>query len=259
MADGAQRGGRSVVCRDRGPLGQRAVVTVALARTRRCARVASRTDRRPRVTRPVPAHPADRRGTRSDRTHARTVDTRAAHRGRDDGCQAPRHPPPCTPRACAKSSSSAPASTMQSETTLPPGPQRTHPATALLGFAGVGFAAVLVVVTPGGGIFFELFLTLFGLREIVKWFFRTYELRADDLVIREGIFTLAGADRSVQPCPASRHPPRPLRPDPRTLRTADRHRRLGRGVVSSCVCSARAPPRISGPGSWRRLERTASA
>ena len=78
---------------------------------------------------------------------------------------------------------------MQSETTLPPGPQRTHPATALLGFAGVGFAAVLVVVTPGGGIFFELFLTLFGLREIVKWFFRTYELRADDLVIREGIFT----------------------------------------------------------------------
>ena len=77
---------------------------------------------------------------------------------------------------------------MQSEA-LPPEPKRTHPATAILGLGSVGFAALTAVVIPGGGIVFELFLALFGLRQIVQWYFRTYELRADDLVIREGIIT----------------------------------------------------------------------
>ena len=42
---------------------------------------------------------------------------------------------------------------------------------------------------PGGGVVFELFLALFGLRQIAQWYFRTYELRSDDLVVREGIIT----------------------------------------------------------------------
>ena len=77
---------------------------------------------------------------------------------------------------------------MQSEP-LPREPKRTHPATAILGLGSVGFAALMTVATPGGGIVFELFLTLFGLRQIAQWYFRTYELRPADLVIREGIIT----------------------------------------------------------------------
>jgi putative membrane protein len=77
---------------------------------------------------------------------------------------------------------------MQSES-LSQEPKRTHPATVLLGLGSVGFAALMAVVIPGGGIVFELLLALFGLRQIAQWYFRTYELRADDLVIREGIIT----------------------------------------------------------------------
>ena len=77
---------------------------------------------------------------------------------------------------------------MQSEQ-LPNVPNRTHPATAILGLGSVGFAALLAVVIPGGGVVFELFLALFGLRQIAQWYFRTYELRSDDLVVREGIIT----------------------------------------------------------------------
>jgi putative membrane protein len=77
---------------------------------------------------------------------------------------------------------------MQSEP-LPREPKRTHPATAILGLGSVGFAALVAVATPGGGMVLELLLALFGLRQIAQWYFRTYELRPDDLVIREGIIT----------------------------------------------------------------------
>ena len=78
---------------------------------------------------------------------------------------------------------------MQSDPTLASGPRRTHPATALLGFGSVAFAVVLTFLTPGGNMFFELFLALVGLREIARWYFRTYDLRQDELVIAEGIVT----------------------------------------------------------------------
>jgi putative membrane protein len=78
---------------------------------------------------------------------------------------------------------------MRSEAAVTHGPQRTHPATALFGFASAGFAVLLAVALPGTGILFELILAAFGLREIAQWWFRTFELQADDLVVSGGVLT----------------------------------------------------------------------
>ena len=77
---------------------------------------------------------------------------------------------------------------MQSEP-LPREPKRTHPATAILGLGSVGFAALMAVVTPGRR--HRLRAVPRALRPAAdrEWYFRTYELRPDDLVIREGIIT----------------------------------------------------------------------
>ncbi|MCU0267543.1 MAG: PH domain-containing protein [Acidimicrobiales bacterium] len=85
----------------------------------------------------------------------------------------------------------------------PAGARRTSPLTAAFGFASLGFAVLSVLATAWieqqaglggtdegiGGLWFELALTVFGLNQIVKWWFRTYDVGTDQLVIDEGVLT----------------------------------------------------------------------
>ena len=61
------------------------------------------------------------------------------------------------------------------------------PFNVLLGLAGIVSARLLGLVLEGVGV--ELLLSVLGLREIVSWWFRTYEVRPDELLISEGVLT----------------------------------------------------------------------
>jgi putative membrane protein len=78
-------------------------------------------------------------------------------------------------------------STTPSDLPVPPGRHRTHPFNVALGIAGIVSGALLGIVLEGIGV--ELLLSVLGLREIVSWWFRTYEVRPDELLVSEGILT----------------------------------------------------------------------
>ena len=78
-------------------------------------------------------------------------------------------------------------STTPSELPVPPGRHRTHRLNVVLGVAGIVFGAFLGFVLEGIGL--ELVFSILGLREVVSWWFRTYEVRSDELLITEGILT----------------------------------------------------------------------
>jgi putative membrane protein len=67
------------------------------------------------------------------------------------------------------------------------GRRRTHPLTVVLGVGGVVLGLLFSFVL--GADLLGLVLGVFGALRFVGWFFRTYELRADDMVIAGGVFT----------------------------------------------------------------------
>jgi putative membrane protein len=73
---------------------------------------------------------------------------------------------------------------MQSEVELATRPRRTHPATVALGVFWLGVGALLALA--GGGLF-DLALQAFGVFTIAGWWFRTYEVKPDELVVRDGV------------------------------------------------------------------------
>jgi putative membrane protein len=75
-----------------------------------------------------------------------------------------------------------------SEPSEPPGPQRLHPLTILFGLAGAAVGFALESLSTG----FDPLATLigaFGALRVVGWFVHTYELRADEIVVVQGVFT----------------------------------------------------------------------
>ena len=78
-------------------------------------------------------------------------------------------------------------STTPSELPVPPGVHRTHPFNVALGAAGIAFGAFLGFVLEGVGL--QLFLSILGAREVASWWFRTYDVRPDEILISEGILT----------------------------------------------------------------------
>ena len=73
---------------------------------------------------------------------------------------------------------------MQSDVAFATGPRRTHPATVALGVFWLGVGALLALA--GGGLF-DLALQALGVFTIVGWWFRTYEVKPDELVVRDGV------------------------------------------------------------------------
>jgi putative membrane protein len=67
------------------------------------------------------------------------------------------------------------------------GRQRTHPLTVVLGLGGVAIGAVLGLFLGAGVV--GLLVGFGGALRFVGWFFRTYELRTDDMVIAAGVLT----------------------------------------------------------------------
>ena len=67
------------------------------------------------------------------------------------------------------------------------GRRRTHPLTVVLGLGGVAIGAVLGLFL--GADLVGFLVGLGGALRFVVWFFRTYELRADDMVISAGVLT----------------------------------------------------------------------
>ncbi len=74
------------------------------------------------------------------------------------------------------------------QSTTRAGRQRTHPLTVLFGLGGVGFGLALGTALEGADVL-ALVVGLGGALRLVGWFFRTYELRDDDMVISGGVFT----------------------------------------------------------------------
>jgi putative membrane protein len=77
--------------------------------------------------------------------------------------------------------------TTRLEAPVGPGRHRTHPLSVVLGLGSLAFGALLGVLLQGIGL--ELLFSVFGLHQIVAWWFRTYEVRSDELLIAEGILT----------------------------------------------------------------------
>ena len=67
------------------------------------------------------------------------------------------------------------------------GRRRTHPLTVVLGLGGVAAGAVFGLFL--GADILGFVVGLAGALRFVGWFFRTYELRADDMVISGGVLT----------------------------------------------------------------------
>ena len=68
---------------------------------------------------------------------------------------------------------------MQSDVAFGTGPRRTHPATVALGAFWLAMGLLLALV--GGGLF-DLALQAFGVFTIAGWWFRTYEVKPDELI-----------------------------------------------------------------------------
>ena len=73
---------------------------------------------------------------------------------------------------------------MQSDVAFATGPRRTHPATVALGLFWLAMGLLLAAL--GGGLL-ELALQAFGVFTIAGWWFRTYEVKPDELVVRDGL------------------------------------------------------------------------
>lgn len=67
------------------------------------------------------------------------------------------------------------------------GPHRTHPLTAVTGFVAFGLGLVLVATASGLG--FDLIITIFGGLSLIRWWFRTYEVGPDELIVRDGVLS----------------------------------------------------------------------
>src|SRR5688572_7872482 len=74
---------------------------------------------------------------------------------------------------------------MQSDIGVGAQPQRTHVLTVALGLGSFGLGLALSVATGAGLI--DLALQVFGLYTVLSWWFKTYEVRDEELVVREGV------------------------------------------------------------------------
>ena len=117
-------------------------------------------------------------------------------------------------------------STTPSDLPVPPGRHRAHPFNVVLGVAGILFGAFLGFVLEGVGL--ELLLSILGLPRIVSWWFRTYEVQPDELLVAEGLTRR----QSCRPVPAratGRRAPGAAVTGPRPRVAAHRDGRLGSG------------------------------
>jgi putative membrane protein len=74
---------------------------------------------------------------------------------------------------------------MQSDVHTAAAPQRTHILTVALGLGSFGLGLVLSIVTGAG--FFDIALQVFGLYTLLTWWFKTYELHPEELIVRDGV------------------------------------------------------------------------
>jgi putative membrane protein len=74
---------------------------------------------------------------------------------------------------------------MQSDVQTGAAPQRTHVLTVALGLGSFGLGLTLSIATGAG--FLDIALQVFGLYTLLTWWFKTYELQADELIVRDGV------------------------------------------------------------------------